>query len=192
MKTSVYVGLEWKEIINRSKEINMQNGRLFWVAGLSGAGKTTISTLLYQYIRRKKENVVLIDGDRIREVYQNKDYSEEGREKISYTNMRLCKLLTEQGIDVIIAVIGMRNIYREWNRKNIENYFEIYLEVPIEILIARDSKGLYAKALRHEIKNVYGIDIPYEAPIAPDVKICNDSSKSPDEVCQMIIDKLNL
>ena len=106
--------------------------------------------------------------------------------------MRLCKMLTDQDIDVIIAVIGMRDIYREWNRENFENYFEIYLEVPIEILIARDSKGLYSKALCHEITNVYGIDMPYEAPKYPDVKICNDSSKTPEEICQIIIDRLNL
>lgn len=180
------------KVINRSEKIHMQKGRLFWITGLSGAGKTTIGTLLYQHLRKGEKNIVFIDGDKIREVYQNKDYSEEGREKISYTNMRLCKMLTEQGLDVIIAVIGMRDAYREWNRKNIQNYFEIYLEVPIEILIARDSKGLYSKALRHEITNVYGIDMPYEEPKMPDVKICNDSSKTPEEVCQVIIDRLNL
>lgn len=176
----------------RSEEIKMQKGRLFWVTGLSGAGKTTIGMLLYKYLKRKEDNIVFIDGDKIREVYQNKDYSEEGREKISYTNMRLCKMLTDQGIDVIIAVIGMRDVYRVWNRKNFEKYYEIYLEVPIEILIVRDSKGIYSKALCHEIINVYGIDMPYEEPKCPDIKICNDSSKTPEEVCQIIIDKLNL
>ena len=170
----------------------MQKGQLYWITGLSGAGKTTISTLLYNYLKQKQDNIFLIDGDKIREVYQNTDYSEEGREKISYTNMRLCKMLTDQGIDVIIAVIGMRDAYREWNRANIENYYEIYLEVPMEELIRRDSKGLYSKALRKEIKNVYGIDMPYEEPKHPDVHIINDSSRTPEEVCQMIIDQLNL
>lgn len=159
------------------------------MTGLSGAGKTTISTLLYRYLREKKDNVVLIDGDAIREVYQNKDYSEEGREKISYINMRLCKMLTDQGIDVIIAVIGMRDAYRKWNRENIANYFEIYLEVPMEILLARDSKGLYSRALRGEVINVYGIDMPYEEPKHPDIKIRNDSSESPEDVCRIIIEK---
>lgn len=170
----------------------MQKGRLFWVTGLSGAGKTTISTLLYQYLRKKEDNIVLIDGDKIREVYQNSDYSEEGREKISYTNMRLCKMLTDQGIDVIIAVIGMRDAYREWNRKNIASYFEIYLDVPMDVLIKRDSKGLYSRALRREIANVYGIDMPYEEPKNPDVKVCNDSPNTPEEVSMMIINALNL
>ena len=170
----------------------MKKGRLFWITGLSGAGKTTISSLLYHYLKKKENNIFLIDGDRIREVYQNTDYSEEGREKISYMNMRLCKMLTEQGIDVIIAVIGMRDIYREWNRKNIEEYFEIYLEVPMEILIQRDSKKIYSRALKREITNVYGIDLPYEEPKTPNIRICNDFSQTPEEICEFIIHTLNL
>lgn len=99
-------------------------------------------------------------------------------------------MLTDQGIDVIISVIGMRDAYRDWNRKNIENYFEIYLEVPMEELIRRDSKKLYSRAIKGEIKNVYGIDLDYEVPKTPDIHVINDSKLSPDEVCQIIINKL--
>lgn len=170
----------------------MKKGRLFWVTGLSGAGKTTISELMYKYIKEKEDNIFLIDGDKIREVYQSTDYSEEGREKIAYTNMRLCKMLTDQGIDVIIAVIGMRDEYRKWNRTNIENYYEIYLKVPMEELIRRDSKHVYSRALRHELENVYGIDMPYEEPKSPDLEIINDGSQTPETVCNKIIDYFTL
>lgn len=170
----------------------MEKGRLFWITGLSGAGKTTISSILYRYMKKKENNVCWIDGDKIREVYQNTDYTELGREKISYMNMRLCKMLTEQGIDVIISVIGMKDDYRNWNRKNIEKYYEIYLEVPIKELIRRDSKKLYSRALRGEIRNVYGIDLEYEEPKTPDVHIVNDLKLTPDEVCQIIIEQLKI
>lgn len=73
----------------------MKKGRLFWITGLSCAGKTTVGKLIYQYLCTKENNVVFIDGDMLREVYQNTDYSEEGRKKIAYTNMRLCKMLTD-------------------------------------------------------------------------------------------------
>ena len=106
--------------------------------------------------------------------------------------MRLCKMLTDQGIDVIISVIGMRDEYRAWNRNNIENYYEIYLEVPMETLIKRDSKGLYAKALAGEIKNVYGIDMKFEEPKKSEVRVINDGSKTPQEVCNIIIKKLGI
>ena len=61
--------------------MDMSKGNLYWITGLSGAGKTTIGTLLYEYLKSKKDNVVFIDGDKTREVFQNKDYSEDGRRK---------------------------------------------------------------------------------------------------------------
>ncbi len=164
----------------------LKKGRLYWITGLSGAGKTTISKLLYEHMRTVQNNIVLIDGDQIREVYQDRDYSESGRERISYTNMRLCKLLTDQGIDVIIAVIGMKDAYRKWNRDNIENYYEIYLRVPMNELIKRDSKGLYSKALKGEMKNVYGIDIEYEEPQNADLIIENYSEVTPEKAFNII------
>lgn len=181
-----------KDILPGEEKLMSKKGCLYWITGLSGAGKTTISTLLYNYLKTKQDNIILIDGDKIREVYQNTDYTEKGREKISYMNMRLCKMLTDQGIDVIIAVIGMRHEYREWNRAHIKHYCEIYLEVPMAELIQRDSKQIYSRALRKELTNVYGIDISYEEPKTPDVHIINDSSNTPDEVCQMIVNQLNL
>lgn len=170
----------------------MQKGRLFWITGLSGAGKTTLGTLLSDYLRKREKNIVFIDGDIIRKVFQNTDYSEEGRERQSFSNMYLCKMLTEQGIDVVIAVIGMKDSFREWNRENIENYIEIYLEVPLNILIERDSKNIYSRALHHELTNVYGIDMPFEEPKNPDIKIRNDFSQKPEEICELIVRTLEL
>ncbi|PWT29272.1 adenylyl-sulfate kinase [Butyrivibrio fibrisolvens] len=170
----------------------IKKGRLFWITGLSDAGKTTIGGMLFDYIKSKKNDVVWLDGDCLREVYQNRDYSEEGRKQISYSNMRLGKLLTDQGIDVIMSVIGMRDEYREWNRSNIERYLEIYLKVPLEELVKRDSKGLYAKALRGEALNVYGINLAFEEPKSPDLIILNDGRKPPREVLDEIIQKLDL
>ena len=170
----------------------MNKGTLYWITGLSGAGKTTIGTLLYTYIHSKKENVVFLDGDVIRTVYNNTDYTEDGREKISYTNMRLFKLLTDQGIDVVAALIGMKNKYRQWNRDNVENYKEIYLKVPIEVLIKRDSKKIYSRALKHEISNVYCIDMAYEEPQQPDIVVVNDGKLSPEKVCEEIVKKLGI
>lgn len=170
----------------------MSDGRLFWITGLSGAGKTTIGTLLFKYLKRKQSNVVFLDGDILRNVYQNKDYTEKGRENIAQINFNLCKLLVDQGIDVIIAVIGMKNKYRDWNRKYFKKYYEIYLKVPIDELIKRDSKELYSRALRNEIHNVYGIDLPYEEPEFPDLEIVNDSLITPEEALNIIIEKFKL
>ena len=140
-----------------------------------------------------ESNVVFLDGDIVRDIYQNnKDYTVEGRNKVAYTNMRLCKMLTEQGIDVVGAFIAMRDEYRDWNREHIEKYYEIYLQVPVEELIRRDSKGLYRRALNHEISDVYGIDMAYEEPKDPDITIVNDFSYTPQEVLDILKKRFRL
>lgn len=170
----------------------MEKGTLYWITGLAGAGKTTIGNLLYEYLRSQKDNVVIIDGDIIREIYRSSDYSNEGRKKLAETSMRLCRMLTEQGIDVVICIIAMYNDCRMWNRNNISNYKEIYIKVDMEELIRRDQKQLYSKAMRGEIENVMGIDIPFEEPQTPDLIINNNGQDSPEEILQYIVKELNI
>ena len=167
----------------------MKKGTLYYITGLSGAGKTTIGTMLFDYLREKKDNVVFLDGDILREVYANTDYSPEGREKIAYQNLRLCRMLVNQGIDVVGCFIGMYDRYRNWSRENIDNYIEIYLKVGMDELIRRDAKGLYKKALAGEIKNVYGIDMSYEEPKYPDIVIYNEGKLSAEDAVRMITEQ---
>lgn len=169
-----------------------ETGTLYWVTGLSGAGKTTVGTLLYNYLKQKKNAVVLLDGDMLREVSDNRDYTSEGRERMAYQNMRLFRLLTDQGIDVVSCVIGMREEYRAWNRANIPNYQEIYLKVSLEELIQRDSKGLYQRALSKKAKDVYGIDLFFEEPEHPDVVVENEGAIRPKDALQAIVSALGL
>lgn len=164
----------------------MNKGHLYWVTGLSGAGKTTVGTALYNYLKNKKDNVLLLDGDKLREVYRTTDYSQEGRKALAYQHSRLCKMLTEQGIDVVICLIAMYEECREWNRKNIENYHEIYLKVSIEELIRRDQKQLYSKALENKEANVLGINAPFEEPKCPELVIENNGDMTPEEIVKNI------
>lgn len=167
-------------------------GTVYWITGLSGAGKTTIGSRLYADIRREKDNVVFLDGDVLREVYQDNDYSGEGRRKLAFQHGRLCRMLSEQGIDVVICVIAMFDECREWNRKHIGNYQEIYLYADMKELIRRDQKKLYSRALKKEISNVMGIDISFEEPKAPDIIIDNSGQKTPEEVVEEIERLLNI
>ncbi|MCI8423744.1 MAG: adenylyl-sulfate kinase [Lawsonibacter sp.] len=169
-----------------------EKGTLYWVTGLSGAGKTTVGTLLYQYLRCRKPGVVLLDGDMLRAMAENHDYTDEGRERMAYQNMRLFRLLTEQGIDVVGCVIGMREKYRAWNRENIPNYKEIYLKVSLEELVNRDSKGLYRRALNRETTDVYGIDLKFEEPERPDVVVENEGLVRPEDALKTIVAALGL
>lgn len=165
-------------------------GTVYWITGLSGAGKTTIGTLVYKYISERKDNVVLLDGDQLRTVFKSKEYSNEGRKALGYKYSELCKMLANQGIDVVICTIAMYDELREWNRQNIEKYKEIYLKVDINELIRRDQKGLYSKALRQEIDNVMGINLEFEEPKHPDLVLDNSGKYTPENLAEIIVREL--
>lgn len=167
-------------------------GTLYWITGLAGAGKTTIGKLLYSYLKEKKQNVVMMDGDILREVEEFNDYTAEGREKSALLYSYLYKSIVNQGIDVVCCTISMFNSCRDWNRNNIKKYKEIYLKVPIEELIARDQKQLYSKALKKEISNVIGIDLEYEEPKKPDLVIENYGENNPNIAVKHILNEFNL
>lgn len=169
------------------------NSNLYWLTGLSGAGKSTIAHLLYSYLRRKKNNVVYLDGDDLRKIFgTTNNYSPNERKVLALSYSRLCKMLTEQSIDVVIATISMFHEVRDWNRRNITNYKEIYIKVPMEVLIARDQKNLYSKGLTGEFKQIMGIDLEVEEPISPDLVIENDGTRTPENIVNQIIDKFAL
>lgn len=158
-------------------------GRLFWVTGLSGAGKTTIGTILYQKLKEKYPNTVLFDGDVLRQVFGNDlGYSKEERFACAMRYARLCKLLTEQGIFVVCCTISMFDEVRKWNRENIEAYTEVYINVPMEILEQRNQKNLYDDVKKGTAENVVGMDLELELPKNPDVVLVNDGAKRPEEM----------
>ena len=166
----------------------MEKGTLYWLTGLAGAGKTTLGALLCDEIRRRKPNVFLLDGDVARWAFNDQNgYTREDRETIAYRNGRVCKMLTDQNIDVVCCTISMFDGVREWNRKNIVNYREIFVDVPPEVLHARDKKKLYSQVRDGKTKNVAGIDVQVEFPKSPDLKIVNDGSAAPIEVLQQIL-----
>ncbi len=167
-------------------------GTVYWITGLAGAGKTTIGKLLYNSIKSNKDNIILLDGDKLRELYDSEDYSYDGRKQLSIKYSKLCKMISDQGIDVICCTISMFDECRNWNRENISNYKEIYLKVSIDELIKRDQKELYTKALRKEIKNVMGIDTDFEEPKNPDLLINNNGDTSHKDIVDNIIINLGI
>ena len=103
-----------------------EKGTVYFFTGLSGAGKTTIGGLFYRHMKARKPNVVLLDGDQIRPVY-NEDvgYSDADRLRGAHRTFRVANMLAEQGIDVVVCSICMYSAVRDWNRENIARYREI-------------------------------------------------------------------
>mgnify|MGYP001617624887 CR=1 FL=1 len=148
---------------------------VIWLIGMSRAGKTVIGREVYNLLKAKQPNVVFLDGDIVREIMGNDlGHTIEDRRKNAWRICRLCKFLDSQGIDVVCSILSIFPETQEWNRMNIPRYFQVYLRVPMEQLIERDSRGLYLRARTGEIKNVVGIDIEFPQPVGTDLTIDND------------------
>ena len=166
----------------------MDQGNLYWITGLAGAGKTTIGTLLRNEIKKHKPNVFLLDGDIARWAYNDSaGYTRQEREAVAYRHARVCKMIVDQDIDVICCTVSMFNGVRDWNRQNFINYREIFIDVPMDILIARDKKGLYSQAIGGADNNVVGLNLQLEFPRTPDLTIINDGSDSPAKAVKHIL-----
>lgn len=163
-------------------------GTVYWITGLSGAGKTTIGKLLYEKIKVEHPNTVFLDGDTLRKVFgDDLGYSKEERRKCAMRYSRLCAMLQEQGMNVICCTISMFDSVREWNRENIRNYKEIYVKVSMDTLQKRDQKGLYSGMTEEEQKEVVGIHMEIEEPKYPDLILENDGDKTPVEQLERIL-----
>jgi adenylylsulfate kinase-like enzyme/phosphohistidine swiveling domain-containing protein len=149
-------------------------GRVFWITGLSGAGKTTVGRELWRQLRAAGRSAIFLDGDALREVIaEDLGHSISNRRRSAMRNARLCRLLSSQGQDVVCPTISLFHEVQRWNRENIPGYREIYLRVPMDELRRRDSKGIYAAAHRGDLRDVVGLDVPAELPLAPDLILDN-------------------
>ena len=163
-------------------------GRVFWITGLAGAGKTTIGTLLYEHLRKRTSSVVFLDGDRLRKVFGGDlGYTREDRHVGAMRNARLCQMLAEEGLDVVCCTISMFADVRAWNREHISGYFEIYLKVADEVLLQRNQKGLYDT----ERGNLVGFGIGMEEPSNPDMVFVNDGTRQPLEIVDDILEAVS-
>lgn len=165
-----------------------EKGTVYFFTGLAGAGKTTIGGLFYRRLREKKTTVFLADGDQVRNIFGRSGYSTEARKDAARRGFRLWRELAEQGIDVVVCSIAMYEEIQSWNRKNIENYREIYIKVSRETLYRRDQKGLYSTGR----KEVVGVDLPYDEPQNADVVVQNDGAETPEEIVDRLEKKFGL
>jgi glutamine kinase len=163
-------------------------GRVYWITGLSGAGKTSIGRALAAHLEVSGSRVVFLDGDTLRAaVSSDLGYSAEDRRSAAMRNGMLCRMLAQQGLDVVCSTISLFHDVQRWNRENIDLYTEIFVRVPLEELKRRDIKGIYADDRR---ANVVGLDIPAETPETPDLVLDNHSSLEPAEAVRLILDRV--
>lgn len=150
----------------------MLQGFTVWLTGLSGSGKSTIAQALAASLTARGCRVEILDGDEMRShLSRGLGYTREDRDvniaRIAY----VAALLTKHGAAVITAAISPYADARRKAREHIGTFIEVYVRCSLPTLVARDAKGLYARAIRGELDHFTGISDPYEAPINPDVTV---------------------
>lgn len=167
------------------------SGFVVWFTGLSGSGKSTLAARLAAELARRGVHVETLDGDEVRaHLSKGLGFSREDRD----TNVRrigfVAKLLARSGACAITAAISPHRDARDAQRRAIPRFVEVYCECPVEVLAARDPKGLYRRALAGEIRQFTGVDDPYEPPLAPEVH-CRTDVEAPEESLAKILAALD-
>ena len=150
---------------------------IVWIIGLSGSGKTTLAEKIVDDVHQRGKKLIFLDGDVIRNVWGNDlGHDLDSRRQNADRICRLCQYLDHQGFDVICAILSIFPDSREWCRKNLSRYFEVFVDATLEQVIARDVKGIYSRFKKGEVKDVAGLDLEFPIPQNPDLWIKNNAS----------------
>ena len=165
---------------------------VLWFTGLSGAGKSTIANLVEKKLYAMGRHSYLLDGDNLRHGL-NKDlgFTEADRVENVRRVGEVARLMVDAGLIVLTAFISPFRAERVLARSLVagDEFIEIHVDTPLEVAESRDVKGLYKKARRGELRNFTGIDSPYEAPEAPELRV-DTTTMSPEQAADRVIDKL--
>lgn len=173
-----------------------REGWCVWVTGLPGSGKSVVAKMLITLLKKRGINAQLLSSDALRRVMTPKPkYTLDERDAVYATLIYIARLLTENGVNVVIDATGNLRRYRENARAQIPKFIEAYLECPLEVCMERESKRkdtrlaprkIYEKALKGKAPTVPGIGQPYEEPLNPEVKV-DSASVSPLECAKKIM-----
>ena len=175
-------------------KIKQQSPMCLWMTGLSGAGKSTLANAVEQELNRKGKHTYILDGDNLRHgLNSDLGFTEADRNENVRRAAEAALLMVDAGLIVIVGLISPFKKERDWVRSVFKpNQFkEIYISTSLETCEHRDTKGLYEKARRGEVKDFTGIDSPYEAPENPDI-IIDTENRTVDESVHMILHKAGL
>lgn len=164
-----------------------QNGFTLWFTGLPCSGKSTIADAVAEELRQRGLKAERLDADIIRRhLWKELGYSKEDRDENIRRVTFLAKLLTRNGIAVLASFISPYREMRNYARREISDFVEIYVRCPVEVCIQRDARGMYKKALAGEIQNFTGVSDPYEEPLNPEVLIDSDKEVLEESLAKVI------
>lgn len=184
--------VHWQHVdVGKAARARLKGQRpcVLWLTGLSGAGKSTVANLVERRLHAAGYHTYLLDGDNVRHGL-NKDLGFTAADRVE--NIRriaeVARLMVDAGLIVITALISPFRAERQMARAlfGAGEFFEVHVDAPLEVAERRDPKGLYRKARRGEIRNFTGIDSPYEAPEAPEIRL-DTTRLSPEQAAEQVI-----
>ncbi len=187
--------LHWQAVdIDKAARARIKGQKpcVLWFTGLSGAGKSTIANLVEKQLYARGRHTALLDGDNVRHGL-NRDLGFTDADRVE--NIRrvaeVAKLMAETGLIVMVSFISPFRAERAMARALMPEgeFLEVFVDTALAEAEARDVKGLYKKARAGQLKHFTGIDSPYEAPEAPDIRV-DTAAVSPVEAADLIVSTL--
>jgi adenylylsulfate kinase len=183
---------------DEKEELLNQKGKVIWLTGLSGAGKTTIACAVERMLHVNGYVTKILDGDILRTgLNANLGFSTEDRNENIRRAAEVSKILIDTGIICINSFISPTNEIRNIARNIIgdKDFIEVYIYAPLEVCELRDVKGLYKRAITGEVKEFTGISASYEIPQKPDIVIQSYAKtimESAEELYNFILPKITV
>lgn len=171
----------------------MNKGVTVWFTGLSGSGKTTVAQRVHEMLQGRHILSERLDGDVVRQsLCRDLGFSKEDRDKNIERVTFVSKVLTRNGVVVLSCFISPYRKMRDNARHEIGAFLEVYVRAPLDVLVGRDVKGMYKKALAGEIQGFTGVNDPYEEPVNPELVLDTDQETieaSADRVVRLLEDR---
>ncbi|MCB0968447.1 MAG: adenylyl-sulfate kinase [Ilumatobacter sp.] len=187
--------IHWQEVkVDKAARSDMNSHRpgVVWFTGLSGSGKSTIANIVESKLHTLGVRTYLLDGDNVRHGL-NRDLGFTDADRVE--NIRriaeVSRLMVDAGLVVLVSFISPFRAERDLARSRVDDgeFVEVFVDTPLAVAESRDPKGLYAKARSGELSNFTGIDSPYEAPTAPEVRV-DTTAISPEAAADLVIAQL--
>ncbi len=165
-------------------------GFVIWLTGMAGAGKTTLANHLGKRFAAAGRPAELMDGDAPNELLtRGLGVTKEDRDTAVRRLGAVSRMLVRHGAVVVVASLSPFRDARDAVRRDVRRFVEVFVDAPMDTLLARDTEGMYRKALAHELTNVAGIDDPYEPPGHPELVVRTDQER-PDAALGRLFQKL--
>jgi adenylyl-sulfate kinase len=174
-----------------------QTGAIVWLTGLSGAGKSTLAQILHDRLRQAGTQVGVLDGDEVRRsLWHELGFSKVDRDENVARLSTVAALIARHDVLVIVAAIAPYAEARRAARARVEAdglaFLEVFVDAPIDVLVERDVKGLYKRALRGELTHFTGVSDPYERPATPDLVVetaAETAARSADRIWTLLVSR---